>query len=85
LNEFNAGKDRLHDLLKAWAAEYTPPPSSRTRLMRVARHLSAPDSSQPHPVVNFQPFVRSDWSQFGFGWDSTQLFKSGLNWTSFKA
>jgi len=53
--------------------------------MRVARHLSAPDASQLHHTVNFQPFVRSDWSQFGFGWDSSQLFKFGLNWTSFKA
>ena len=53
--------------------------------MRIARHLSAPDAPQPRHTVNFQPFVRSDWSQFGFGWDSSQLFKFGLNWTSFKA
>jgi len=53
--------------------------------MRLARHLSASESSMPRPMVNFQPFIPSDWSQFGFGWDSAQLFKFGLNWTSFKA
>ena len=85
MDKFTSNEEPLSGMLKTWAGEYSPPPSSRIRLMRVARHLSVPDSTLPRQAVNFQPFVRSDWSQFGFGWDSSQLFKFGLNWTSFKA
>ena len=78
-------EERLPSVLKAWAAEYTPPPHSRNRLLRVAKHLAPGDYNSERQVVNFRPFVPADWSQFGFAWDSAQLFKFGLNWTNFKA
>lgn len=67
-------------MLKNWADEVPPPAQVRTRLQRLARHLSPPFRPSPLRSVFFEPFVPLDWPRFTYNWENTQIFQLGLPW-----